>query len=452
MSTFFRRLPSLTELLESPPLKQLIDTANRQTVVVSAKKFLSGLEAEVSQIARWIREGAPPRPLPIINATGDLLHPELSPPPLAKTTLAAMQIASAGYMPHSSEAGARQPDHAAVESLLCDLSGGEAALVVQSGSAALMLALTWAKAKGEVVVARGDLVQSPRGVRISDIADAASAKLREVGAANKTTLADYEHALSGAGAILSIRWSSAEKPSLTELAELGRRSNAAVIADLGGAPLDSLAEAGINAASVKDSAKSHVDLLLFSTDELLGGPAAGVLLGKRSVIEQLRQTPLYGVLAAQPITLSGLLGTLDLYKEPNKAKEEIPILSLLTTSLANLEFRALRVAAQLEGSPLLEKAEVVKSISPVGGQFDPSQVIPTYCINLLPKNSTASALASSLRSGCPAVLAAVRKDHLCIDLRTVFPDQDAQIVEAFEALAGASADRSPPDGGTPPTN
>jgi L-seryl-tRNA(Ser) seleniumtransferase len=447
MSTFFRNLPSLNELLEAPPLKQIIDTANRQTVVVSAKKFLAGLEAEVrsatasvpvpnvrelaGQIARWISEGQPPRALPIINATGDLLHPELGAPPLAKEALAAMQIASSGYM--ASYAG----DAATAESLLCELTGAEAAIITNGPPSALMLALVGATERGEIVISRGDLVQSPRGLRISDIAAASGAKLREVGAANKTTIDDYDAALADpCGGILAVRWHPAgQQVPLPELVSTAKRKNAVVIAELGGAPIIDLSAYGATRSTVADAVKSHADFVTFWTGELFGGPSLGVILGKRTAIESLKRKPIYSIVAAQGSILAGLVATLELYKTPPRMIEAIPILSLLSTKIENLQFRAQRIAEQLKAHPLLETVEVEAASSPLGGNSDSLHVFPTYCVKILPKNSALSTISRQLSQGQPGVLLRSRKEYLCIDLRAVFPDQDARIVDAFDALS-----------------
>ncbi len=456
MSTFFRNIPSLNELLDAPPLKQLIETANRQTVVVSAKKFLSGLEAEVrsatasvpvpnvrelaSQIARWISEGQPPRPAPIINATGDLLHPTLSSPPLAKEAIAAMQIASAGYMQRAGQPG-KNGDVAAIETLLCELTGAEAALVTHSGASALLLALNGASSRGKIVAARGDLAESPRGERISDIAAAAGAAFHEVGAANRTTLSDYETALHGsAGAVLSIRWAdTAAQIPLADLADLSRRKGVPLIAELGGAPLIDLKQFGPTAPSISEAVKSHAEFVTFATDALIGGPACGVILGKKQAIDALRAKPIYTSIAPNYVILAGLLATLELYKTSSKAMEAIPVLSLISTNLANLEFRAQRIVAQLKTCPILESVELSQEGSPLAGASITSQVIPTHCVKILPKNSVRGTIEIQLLSSPPCVLTRSCKEYLCIDLRSVFPDQDARIVEAFEAISSAAS-------------
>lgn len=455
MSTFFRNVPSLNEILESPPLKQIIDTANRQTVVVSAKKFLAGLEAEVrstaasvpvpnvrdlaKQIAQWISEGQPPRPLPMINATGDVLHPVLSSPPLAKEAIAAMHVVSAGYMLRGNRDGG-SGDLAAAETLLCELTGAEAALVTHSGASALLLALASASEKGEVVVARGDLAESSKGERISDIATAAGAKLCEVGAVNRTSVADYENALgASAAAILSVRWSElVGQIPLPELGELAHRKGVSLMAELGGAPLIDLREYGLTTPPVSDAVKSTADWISFATDGLTGGPSCGVILGKRNFIDALRKQAIYATLTASPIMLAGLLATLELHKVKSSALERIPLLSLLSTSPANLEFRAQRIADQLKSNPLLETVEVATGNSPLAGASSSLQVIPTHCVRIRPKSSVKSAVESQLIGGQSGLLARSHKEYLCIDLRSVLPDQDARLVEILESITSDS--------------
>lgn len=446
MSTIFRNLPSLNELLEAPPLKQIIDTANRQTVVVTAKKFLAGLEAEIrsatasvpvpnvremaGQIARWISEGQPPRALPIINATGDLLHPELGPPPLAPEVLAAMQVASSGYVLRA------KSDSGEVESLLRELTGAEAALITSSGASALALALTYAREKGEIVVSRGDFVQSPRGLRISDLLSASGAKVREVGAANRTLLSDYEHSLPGAGSLLSVRWNPrGSAVPLDELVVAAKRQSALSIVDLSGTTFLDLSSIGLRALSPAKAIESQADLVTFSTDGWVGGPPLGVILGKRQVVEALTQMPLYTIVTPPNVLISAFVATLELYRDPAKAKNTIPILSLLTTSAANLQFRAQRIADQLKGHVLLESVEAVADSVVSEGGFDSEQVFPTFCVKILPKNSNAEKIKRQLATGHPGVLLRSHNEYLCIDLRSVAPEFDSQIVDAIEEIA-----------------
>jgi L-seryl-tRNA(Ser) seleniumtransferase len=451
MSTFFRNVPSLNEILESPPLKQLIETANRQSVVVGAKKFLMGVEAEVrsatasvpvpsvrdlaAQIARWISEGQPPRALPIINATGDVLHPELSVPPLAKEAIAAMQVASSGYL---SQPPGRQGDSFSAETLLCELTSADAALLTHSGASALLAALAAVKNRGEILVSRGDLVQSPRGVRISDIAHAAGVTLREIGAANRTTLADYENALHAkVGAILSVRWTEVGGHiPLSDLTQLAKRKGVALVADLGGASLLDLSEFGLSAPTFGEAVKAMPDLITGSLDELVGGPSAGAVIGKKTLIEAIRAEPIGSLVTANAATVAGLAATLELYREPKKALESIPALSLISTGIANLEFRAHRIASQIAGSSILESVEVERGTAPFAGQLGSSHVIPTYCIKILPKISRRSTLEAQLAAGHPGLIVRSLKDFIYIDLRSVFPDQDAKIAETIEGLAG----------------
>ena len=261
-----------------------------------------------------------------------------------------------------------------------------------------------------------------------------------MGAANRTTLADYENALqSASAALLSVRWSeSGSQIAFQEIADLARRKQVPLIADLGAAPLIDLKEYGVAAPAISEAIKSHADVVIFATDGLLGGPSGGAIVGKKSMIDNLRKHPLYRTLAANSIMLAALLETLQHYREKSQALERIPALALLSTSVANLEFRAQRIAEQLKTSSLLEAAEVAQQTAPLGGVGNSSQVIPTFCVKILPKKSAKEILESHLTTGQSGLLVRSHNEYLCIDLRSVMADQDSRLVEIVEAISADS--------------
>jgi L-seryl-tRNA(Ser) seleniumtransferase len=460
MQNPLRSIPSVTELLESPPLRSLVDKASRSTVVSGVRTFLDGLRAEVQnatadlnlpsaaelaeRIAEWIQHDGRPALRPVINATGILLHTGLGRAPLAREAVQAITEIASGYgsVEVDLDSGERSQRVVAVRKLLVQLTGAEDAAVVNNNAAATLLTLTALAKDREVIVSRGQLIEIGGSYRLPEVMSASGARLREVGTTNKTRIADYAAAIGEQTAALLRAHTSnyrivgfTEEASLAELVALGRQRQLPVIDDIGSGALINFAKYGVTGEPVAaESIQAGADLVLFSGDKLLGGPQAGIIVGRKSLVERITRHPLLRAVRVDKMTLAGLAATLRLYCDTEIAERAVPLLALLTTAPENLRNRAERLAPQIQATPAVAKAEPVSEQAFLGGGSVPTQEIPTWCIAITPRELTVNQLAKSLRAGEPAVMGRVQHERLLLDLRTVFPHQDAQLVTALSNI------------------
>jgi L-seryl-tRNA(Ser) seleniumtransferase len=273
---------------------------------------------------------------------------------------------------------------------------------------------------------------------------ASGAILREVGTTNKTRIVDYERALNDrSAAILRCHTSNyrivgfAEKPATSELVRLATATGLPFIDDVGSGALCELDKFGIaDEPLVPASIKQGADLVLFSGDKLLGGPQCGVIVGHKARIEALARNPLMRALRVDKVTLAALAATLELYRHPHQAEEQIPVLRLLSTSLENLEHRARHLAPQLAAAATVAAAEPIAAQAQLGGGAVPAQSLPTWCVQLKPQGLSVDELARRLRLGKPPVFTRIQQDAVWLDIRTVFASQDLMLVDAVLATAG----------------
>ena len=457
MSNVLRNVPSVNELLDSPPLKSLMSRLSRNVVVTRVGRFLDGMRGQVQsaatamhvpspadlaqRIADWIAAEEQPEVRPMINATGIFLHAELGGPPLAAEAIHAMVSVAGNYAALETGLSATEPAprSAAAERLLAGLTDAEAALVASSHPGAAILALAALAAGREVLVSRGQMIDVPGSHRLPDLVVASGAVLREVGATNCTRLGDYAAAVSErTAALLYVHTASAanaEHPPLAELAALARRHKLPLIADLANGALVDLSGYGI-ADEPTAAAILHTgpDLVIFSGDRLLGGPPCGLLVGRKDLIDKISGHRLQPALRANKLTYAALAATLRLYQDPQLAERSVPLLSLLATPLENLKNRAERLAPQLAATGVAQ-VEIVKSEAFIAQGVRPAQAIASYALVLTPASGTAQSLAAALRAGKSPVVGRIESSRLLLDLRTVLPRQDVELVEALEALA-----------------
>ena len=464
--SLLRNIPSVSELLENPQLKLLRDKVSHSVVVSRVRTFLDDLRTEVQgaaaeihlpsptemaeRIARRILQSEEPRLRRVINATGILLHTGLGRAPLAEEAIAEMVVAARDYASVEIDlaSGQRSQRVEAVESLLKDLTGAEAALVVNNNAGATMLTLAALAAGREVIVSRGQLIEIGGSYRLPDVMTASGATLREVGTTNKTRLEDYRTAIGDRTAALLLVHTSnyvvygfAEQPTLAELVGLSRERRLPLIHDIGSGALIDFSEFGCEGEPLaRESIRAGADLVLFSGDKLLGGPQCGIIVGKRGLIESIARHPMMRALRVDKLTLAALAATLRLYRNPEVARQEIPLLSLLGTSVENLKNRAERLAPQMAASSAVAQAEAVADFAYLGGGSVPTQKIPTWCIALSPAKGSVERLAASLRTGTPAVVGRIHDGRLLLDLRTVIPRQDVELADAVAALSPQASD------------
>ena len=471
MSNVFRNIPSVNELLDSPPLRQLVERANRNAVVSGVRRFLDNLRNEVQaaaadikvphpselaeRIAQWIVTEDMPNLRPAINATGILLHTGLGRAPLAETALQAIADAARSYasLEVDVSTGERSQRVRDVEVLLKRMTGAEAAAVVNNNAGGTLLTLAALARSREVIVSRGQLIEIGGSYRLPEVMEASGVKLREVGTTNKTRIDDYRAAIGpDTGALMRVHASNyaiagfTEQASLAELVALGAQHHVPVIDDIGSGAMEDLSRYGISGEPVVgDSLRAGADVVLFSGDKLLGGPQCGIILGRKGLIQQIVQHPLARALRVDKLTLAALLETLRLHQDREAAERSLPLLSLLSTSGANLQQRAQRLAPQLAACPAIKSAEVVESQGYLGGGSVPSQSLPSWAVSLQPSRGSVDELARLLRMGTPAVFGRIYKDRLLLDLRAVFPREDMRIAEAAQQIQTRLSGDSVPD-------
>jgi L-seryl-tRNA(Ser) seleniumtransferase len=385
--------------------------------------------ADAAELAADVRErvaGALAASLrPVLNATGVILHTNLGRAPLAASAVAQLVAVAGGYSNLELELadGRRGSRQSHVEPLLRELTGAEAALCVNNGAAAILLALAALAEGREVIVSRGQLVEIGDGFRIPDVLGRSGAVLREVGTTNRTRRTDYERAIgSESAAILRVHPSNyrvvgfTEEVPLRDLCGLAHEHGLSALDDLGSG---ALSDAGPLAGEpqVRESVAAGADVVTFSGDKLLGGPQAGLMVGRREAIERCRRHPLARALRIDKLSLAALEATLALYREPERALAELPVLRAANEPMQAVQARAERLAGRLGGT-------VVETIARVGGGALPLAELPSAGVALA---GDPDALAAALRAGDPPVLARVVEARLVLDCRTL-GDADAERV------------------------
>jgi L-seryl-tRNA(Ser) seleniumtransferase len=380
---------------------------------------------------------------PVINATGVILHTNLGRAPLPDAALTRIAEVARGYstLEFDLERGARGSRGRHSEPLLTQVTGAEAAVVVNNNAAATLLILAALGAGREVVISRGEQVEIGGGFRIPDVMRQSGAVLREVGTTNRTRVADYRAAIGPHTAmILRVHPSNfiisgfIERAALDELVALARDSAVPLVEDLGSGCL--LATAGAE-PSVQQSIAAGVDVVCFSGDKMLGGPQAGIVVGRKQLLEQIQRHPLMRALRVDKLTLAALEATLLEYRA-GRAQTSVPVVRMLSSPAEAIEERAQQLAARLPSEEW--QVALMSGASTLGGGSAPGLELPTVLIALQHRRLSAAAIERQLRRHNPPVVARIDADQVLLDLRTVFADQDELLVVALTAIdAGLSA-------------
>jgi L-seryl-tRNA(Ser) seleniumtransferase len=394
------------------------------------------------------REALRPQLRRVLNGTGVILHTNLGRAPLAAAARAAVSGVAAGYcsLEYDLASGRRGERGGGVERWLERLTGAEAALAVNNGAAALLLALSALAAGRRVLVSRGELVEIGGSFRIPEILEKSGGTLVEVGTTNRTHLRDYERALERHGdvaVILRVHPSNfrlegfTARPALAELAALAHRRRVALVEDLGSGALVDLAPFGLeHEPTVGESLAAGCDVVTCSGDKLLGGSQAGLVLGRRRWLDRVRRDPLARALRLDKLTLAALEATLPLYADPAAAAREVPVLAMLGRTAEELEARARRLAAALEARVPGLRAAVSAGRGEVGGGALPLQRLPGWVVVVEQRGRDARELERRARSAEPPVIGTVRAGRWRLDPRTL---ADPELDEAVEVLARAFA-------------
>ena len=460
-----RHLPSVTELLEAGPLKPLVDRVSHNVVVDGVRSFLDDYRQEINRenrpvdvasvtqiaerIARKILLGERSSLQPVINATGILLHTGLGRAPLAEQAIEEMVTIARDYasLELDLRTGKRSHRFDAVEGLLCELTGAEAAVVVNNNAGATMLTLAALGGGREVIVSRGQLVEIGGSYRLPDVMQVSGAHLREVGTTNKTHAEDYENAIcENTAALMRVHPSNfavvgfTADVTLEALVHIGKKHCVPVIDDIGSGAVIDLSPYGVHDEPLAaESIATGADVVLFSGDKLLGGPQSGIIIGNKREIECIARHPMARALRIDKLTLAALGATLRLLRDPQQAAHQIPLLQLLATPLENLRLRAESMASQLQQVEGIAKVEAVEEEAFLGGGSVPTQQIRTWCVSLELASESLDNFHRKLRTGTPSVVGRVQRGQLLIDLRSVPPRQDEQITRAIGKQAQTTA-------------
>jgi len=437
-----RALPKMDVLIDEPALQD-VSRARRVQIATDVLEeiragVLSGAITEpptYEEILELCRMGAQQAPAirRVVNATGIVLHTNLGRAPLPESVAKKVYESALGYrnLEFDLDTGKRGSRLAGLRERIIALTGAEDAIAVNNNAAAVLLVLSALCAGREVVVSRGELVEIGGSFRVPEVISQGGAVLREVGATNCTTIVDYTRAINAhTAALLKVHTSNyrvegyTKEADLSQLAQLARSHGLPLIYDLGGGALIHLSH---HEPKVQDLVK-HSDILCFSGDKLLGGPQAGIILGRADLIEKLRKHPLYRALRMDKLTLTALDATFEIYEDMEQAKRDIPVLAMLTASFDELRQKAEELHKLL---PQSENIQIVETMSQAGGGSLPGEEFPSYAISITP---AAIQLEEGLREHEIPIIGRIHKGAYLLDVRTIDPQDFPIIAKALEEL------------------
>ncbi|PYJ04850.1 MAG: L-seryl-tRNA(Sec) selenium transferase [Verrucomicrobia bacterium] len=443
-----RQIPAVNRILDAVghcdlPRPVIVDLVRRKLSEIRAARSVPKFESIMALVRRSLDELRASKLQPIINGTGIVIHTNFGRAPLPRDAICPLDGIGSGYsnLEYDLAAGERGRRGSYVETALGLLCEAEAATVVNNCAAALVLIVRhFTRTKTDVVISRGELVQIGGGFRIGEIIEATGAKLREVGATNKTTVNDYARAIGpNTAMILKVHRSNffmsgfVESPSPEEISALAQKKRIPFIEDLGSGAVVATEELGIaeHEPTPAEALKSSVDLVCFSGDKLFGGPQAGIIAGKERLIAALKREPLFRALRCDKLSLAALQATVDLHL--NQRTGEIPTLALLQISEDELRARAAAICDQL--AKRCSKLQIAsgRGTAKTGGGTLPKSNLPSVTIDIVTKNSLLADFASTLRAWNPPVIGYIAGDRFKLDLRTIFPHQDGLVIQAISA-------------------
>ena len=453
MNQLLKKIPKVDELLRSPALGETIAQYGDRTVTEAIRAELDGLRQAILaqqagavpdrdvlclQIRNRVQQAALPSFRSVINGTGIILHTNLGRACLSEKAARAVYDTAKSYsnLEYELETGKRGSRYSHVEAILCRLTGAESALVVNNNAAAVLLTLSALTQGGQVVVSRGELVEIGGSFRIPEIMESCGAQLKEVGATNKTHLRDYERAIQeNTKALMKVHTSNyriigfSETPALSDLVKLGHDHGLPVLEDLGSGSLLDLNRFGIHdEPSVQDSIRAGVDVVSFSGDKLLGGPQAGIILGKKKYMDILKKHPLNRAMRVDKMTLAALEATLRSYD--SGATEEIPVIAMLAAAPEALHQKAELLAGLLADAGI--SVEVIPTEGRVGGGSVPNHSLPSYAVAF---GADVNKLEKALRLGQTPIIGRIHEGKYLLDVRTLFEGDFPTIADAVrEAL------------------
>jgi len=446
--TSLRSLPSVDRFLQLPQISDWMAEYSRPLILDAIRAVLQDVRRQYSDggevptegvlldhVEKKLHNWTAPTLLPVLNASGVVLHTNLGRAPLSQAAIRATSLVSAGYsnLEYDLEKGRRGSRAVHAEALLQLITGAEAALVVNNNAAAVLLALTALARRRVVVVARSQLVEIGGGFRVPDIMKQSGARLLEVGTTNRVHVSDLENALEENPALFLRAHRSnfailgfTSEPTLEEMAEVAHRAGIPLIDDLGSGSLLDTARYGLgHEPMVQESLAAGVDLVCFSGDKLLGGPQAGILVGRSEIIAKCKRHPLARTLRADKLCLAALSATL-LHYLKDEAEKEIPVWRMISATPESLRLRAQAWASRLG------QGDVIAGESTVGGGSLPGETLPTFLLAISSKNP--NRLLSRLRQAAMPVIARLADDRLVCDPRTILAEQEDEFIRVLGSI------------------
>ena len=446
----YRSIPKVDVLLENQDIVTLIENHHRDVVVDVIREEIDKLrnfikenddvnliEEKINNLIENIKISTEKvysyNIKKVINGTGTILHTNLGRAIISKKHADYLSevVTSYSNLEYNLEEGRRGERYSHFEKLICKITGAEAAMAVNNNAAAVMLVLSSMAAEKEVIVSRGELVEVGGKFRIPDVMKSSNAHLVEIGTTNKTHLEDYEDAISeNTGAFLKVHTSNfkilgfTESVSIEELCKLGREKDIPVIEDIGSGVLIDLSEYGLEyEPTVQDSIKAGVDVVSFSGDKLLGGPQAGIIVGKKKYIDKMKKNPLTRAFRIDKFTATILEMIFHEYLNEEDAIKNIPVLSLITKDLKEIEKNANALFNKIENLENVADINVEDTFSQIGGGSLPAERIKSKSVTIMPKNISTQSLEAKLRAGKNPVVGRISEEKLILDMRTVLEDE-----------------------------
>ena len=462
----YRRIPKVDILLEKEEIKELITRYGRESVMEAVREETEALRAfigkcrdeeaaleKTEQLPRAIRERVvrlhTPNMRIVINGTGTVLHTNLGRAPICREHMERLTGLVSGYsnLEYSLEEGKRGERYSHFEKLLCRLTGAEAAMAVNNNAAAVMLILSSLAKGGEVVVSRGELVEIGGKFRIPDVMEQSGASLVEVGTTNKTHYTDYEDAVTEeTKALLKVHTSNyrivgfTESVPIQELAPLAHKHGIPVIEDLGSGVLIDLGKYGLTyEPTVQDSIRQGADVVCFSGDKLLGGPQAGIIIGKKEYIDRMKKNQLTRALRIDKFTAAALELVLMEYLHEEKALERIPVLRMITEPFASVSERAGKLKQILDERKLSLQTGLEECESQIGGGSLPLERIPSMAVTLKPESMTVPEMEERMRHLPVPVIPRTANDTIYLDVRTIESRWFETLADMLENLEGKTS-------------
>ena len=446
----YRSIPKVDVLLENQDIVTLIENHHRDVVVDVIREEIDKLrnfikenddvnliEEKINNLIENIKISTEKvysyNIKKVINGTGTILHTNLGRAIISKKHADYLSevVTSYSNLEYNLEEGKRGERYSHFEKLICKITGAEAAMAVNNNAAAVMLVLSSMAAEKEVIVSRGELVEVGGKFRIPDVMKSSNAHLVEIGTTNKTHLEDYEDAISeNTGAFLKVHTSNfkilgfTESVSIEELCKLGREKDIPVIEDIGSGVLIDLSEYGLEyEPTVQDSIKAGVDVVSFSGDKLLGGPQAGIIVGKKKYIDKMKKNPLTRAFRIDKFTATILEMIFHEYLNEEDAIKNIPVLSLITKDLKEIEKNANTLFNKIENLKDVADINIEDTLSQIGGGSLPAERIKSKSVTIMPKNISTQSLEAKLRAGKNPVVGRISEEKLILDMRTVLEDE-----------------------------